>query len=142
MRRHSIVVRLSAADKAKVIADKGSHVSTLSFISADKRLDHGLGQILDQLTERGMYPGETAIDLAILSATVTAADTRISRQEDAQDSWTREIDLYLPVLDRCRSVVWQRSAHRTHAAIPDRRPLAGFISPQTEGIEVPHRPAA
>jgi len=100
MRRHSIVVRLSAADKAKVVVtDKGSHVSTLSFISADKRLDHGLGQILDQLTQRGMYPGETAIDLAILSATVTAADTRISRQEDAQDSWTREIDLYLPVLD-------------------------------------------
>lgn len=100
MRRHTIVVRLGAADKAKVVvADKGSHISTLSFISTDKRLDHGLGQMLDQLTQRGMYPGETAIDLAILSATIMAADTRISRQEDAQDSWTREIDLYLPVLD-------------------------------------------
>lgn len=98
MRRHSIVVRLGAGDKTKVaIADKGSHVSTLNFISAEKRLDHGVGQMLDQLIDRMMYPGETAIDLAILAATVTAADTRISRQEDAQDSWTREIDLYLPV---------------------------------------------
>ena len=100
MRRHSIVVRLGAADKARVaVTDKGSHVSTLGFISADKRLDHGLGQILDQLTHRGMYPGEIAIDLGIMAAAVTAADTRISRQEDAQDSWTREIDLYLPVSD-------------------------------------------
>lgn len=98
MKRHSIVVRLGAADKAKVaIVDKDSHVSTLNFISSDKRLDHGLGQILDQLNDRGMYPGEIAIDLAILAATVTAADTRISRQDDSQDSWTREIDLYLPV---------------------------------------------
>lgn len=100
MRRHSIVVRLRTNDKTKVVvADKSSHVSTLSFISADKRLDHGLGRILEQLKQRGIYPGETAIDLAILASTVTAADTRISRQEDAQDSWTREIDLYLPVLD-------------------------------------------
>ena len=100
MKRHSIVVRLNAADNAKVaIADKSSKVSTLQFISADKWLDHGLGQILNQLMQRGMYPSETAIDLAIQAATVTAADTRISRQDDAQDSWTREIDLYLPVSD-------------------------------------------
>ena len=46
-----------------------------------------------------MYPSEISIDLAILAATVTAADTRISRQDDAQDSWTREIDLNLPVSD-------------------------------------------
>ena len=100
MKRHSIVVRLNAADNAKVaVADKSSKVSSLQFIIADKWLDHGLGQILDQLMQRGMYPSETAIDLAILAATVTAADTRISRKDDAQDSWTREIDLYLPVSD-------------------------------------------
>ena len=100
MRRHSIVVRLNAADKARVaVTEKGSHISTLRFVNADRRLDHGLGQILDGLTHRGMNPGETAIDLAILAATVTAADTRVSRQVDSQDSWTREIDLYLPVSD-------------------------------------------
>ena len=98
MRRHSIVARLGAADSTKVIfADKGSKMSTLNFISTDKRIDHGIGQILDQLLQRSMYPNETAIDLAILAATVTAADTRISRWEDSQDSWTREFDLYLPV---------------------------------------------
>ena len=100
MTRHSIVVRLNASDRGQVtLADKGSKVSNLRFISADKWLDHGVGQILHQLMQRRLYPSEVAIDLAILAATVTAADTRISREEDAQDSWTREIDLYLPVSD-------------------------------------------
>ena len=100
MRRHSLIVQLGAGDKAQATGvDKNSHVSLLDFISANKRLDHGLGQMLDQLIDRGMYPGENAIDLAILAATVAAADTRISRAEDAQDSWTREIDVYLPVFD-------------------------------------------
>jgi hypothetical protein len=44
-------------------------------------------------------PTELGIDLLILAAAVTAADTRISRASEAQDSWTREIDLYLPVSD-------------------------------------------
>lgn len=104
MRRHSIIVRLDSIDKTKVfIANKSSHVSTLQFINAGKWLNYGIGQILDQLMQRGMYPSETAIDLAILAATVTAADTRISRQEDAQDSWSREIDLYMPV---CDAALW------------------------------------
>lgn len=100
MKRHSIVVRLNAADKTKIkLKDKTSLVTTLSFVDGNKRLSHGIGQMLDQLANRGMYPDEVAIDLAILAATVTAADTRISRTEHAQDSWSREIDLYLPVSD-------------------------------------------
>ena len=100
MKRHSMVVRLNAADNAYVtVADKTSQVSTLRFIRAKKRLDHGIGQMVDQLAQRGMRPSETAIDLAIMAATVTAADTKISRRHDAQDSWTREIDLYVPVAD-------------------------------------------
>jgi 7-cyano-7-deazaguanine synthase in queuosine biosynthesis len=100
MKRHSIIARLNAADKTKVtLKDKTSSVTTLSFVDGNKRLSHGIGQMLDQLAHRGMYPDESAIDLAILAATVTAADTRISRTEDAQDSWSREIDLYLPVAE-------------------------------------------
>ena len=110
MTRHSIVVRLNAGDKGKIeVADKSSKVSNLQFIRADKWLDHGIGQILNELVQRRLYPGETAIDLAILAATVTAADTRISRGEDAQDSWTREIDLYLPVFD---VDLWSGNARR------------------------------
>ncbi|MYA60547.1 MAG: hypothetical protein F4X40_08370 [Chloroflexi bacterium] len=110
MTRHSIVVRLNAADRGRVaVTDKDSKVSNLQFISTGKRLDHGVGQILRGLMQRRLYPGETAIDLAILAATVTAADTRISREEDAQDSWTREIDLYLPVSN---VDLWSSNARR------------------------------
>lgn len=100
MRRHSLVVRLDPGDTKTVkVADSGSKKTELRFVDGDKRLGHGIGQILGQLADRGMYPSETAVDLAILAAAVTAADTRISRVSDAQDSWTREIDLYCPVAD-------------------------------------------
>ncbi len=100
MKRNSIVVRLNDADKAKVhVKDKGSLISKLRFMKNNGRLNHGVGQMLHQLALRGLYPSETAVDLAVLAATVTAADTRISRAENAQDSWSREIDLYIPVAD-------------------------------------------
>ncbi len=100
MKRHSIIVRLNPADTKKVlVSDKSSQVTQLRFVDGERRVGHGVGQMLDQLARRGMYPPEIAIDLAILAATVTAADTRISRIADAQDSWTREIDLYVPVAE-------------------------------------------
>src|SRR5438132_327804 len=63
--------------------------------------------MIDQLAARGVVPTETAADLAVLAAAVTAADTRISRAQDSQDTWTREIDLYLPVQEPAR---WNAAA--------------------------------
>ncbi|MBX2944162.1 MAG: 7-cyano-7-deazaguanine synthase [Cyclobacteriaceae bacterium] len=37
------------------------------------------------------------MDLLIISATMYAADTRINREQFAEDNWTRQIDLYIPV---------------------------------------------
>lgn len=100
MRRHSIIARLSPADTQKLtLMEPNSQVSTIHFIDGKRRLGFGLGQILQQLSDRGMYPSESAIDLTILAATVTAADTRILRRTESQDGWTREIDLYVPVED-------------------------------------------
>lgn len=108
MKRHSVVVRLNPADTKMVpVSDKASQVTELRFVDGDRRLGHGIGQILGQLARQGMYPSENAIDLAILAATVTAADTRISRAADAQDSWTREIDLHVPVAETDR---WSANA--------------------------------
>lgn len=100
MKRHSIIARLNPADTKKItINDKYSQVTELRFVDGQRYVGHGIGQMLVQLAKLGMYPSENAIDLTILAATVTAADTRISRTTDAQDSWTREIDLYVPVLE-------------------------------------------
>lgn len=108
MRRHSLIARLGAADKAPVkVLQPDSLTTEIGFVDGYRRLAFGLGQIIEQLIERGVVPSETAADLGILAATVTAADTRISRSADAQDGWTREIDIYMPVVEFAR---WQALA--------------------------------
>ena len=100
MRRHSIVARLGPSDTTHVpLHMTGSVETEVRFINGYRQLAFGLGHLTDQLSARGIPPSETAIDLAILAACVTAADTRISRATDSQDSWTREIDLHVPVQD-------------------------------------------
>lgn len=100
MRRHSFIARLGPADSAKIpVIQKGSVVTEIRFVDGQQKLGFGLGYMIDQLLRRAVCPSEAAVDLAILAALVTAADTRISRTTESQDSWTREIDLYVPVGD-------------------------------------------
>lgn len=100
MRRHSFIARLGPGDKGAIAVIQADSLRTeIHFVDGYRRLGYGLGQMIDELTDRGVTPSETAADLAILAAMVTAADTHISRAADSQDSWTREIDLYIPVLE-------------------------------------------
>ncbi len=69
---------------------------------ARSRLDHGIGGALTSLKTLGVFPSEIGIDLLVVAAHVHAADTRISRAEQSQDSWTREIRLVVPVSDPAR----------------------------------------
>lgn len=99
MSAHSIVCRLGDRDRTR-LQPAGTLIRTeISFIDADRRLDFGLGQALDQLTALGLRPSEVSVDLAVLAATLTAADTRVNRESEAQDRWTREITLEVPVSD-------------------------------------------
>jgi hypothetical protein len=105
-----VIARLGPGDKKQVPLHESASVRTeIRFIDGERRLAFGLGQMMDQLTQRGIYPSDNAVDLAIVAATVTAADTRISRSSESQDSWTREIDLYVPVAE---PDVW--SVHTAH----------------------------
>ncbi len=100
MNHHSIVCRLGTADRTAVKPSRvDSRVTELSFIDGHQRLSYGLGQALDQLGELGLRPSERTVDLALLAAALTAADTRISRSSESQNAWTREIDLCLPVAE-------------------------------------------
>jgi len=100
MKNHSIIVRLGQNDTATIRPIRvGTHITEINFFDGFSRLRFGLGQALDELRELGLRPSETAIDLVLLAAAITAADTRISRSADAQDGWTRLIDLHLPVQD-------------------------------------------
>lgn len=103
MSRHVLYGRFGLRDKV-AIPSAGDEVATsVEFVQAIKRLDHGIGTALDDLKTLGVYPSERGVDLLVLAAHIHAADTRISRNTESQDSWTREIRLVVPVSD---AVVW------------------------------------
>lgn len=69
------------------------------MLTPDGRLQHGIGRALNDLAKLGLTPSPAGLDLLILAAHVQAADTRISRASESQDSWTREIRIVVPVSD-------------------------------------------
>ena len=98
MRRFSLIARLGPDDKAKVRpVQADSDVFEIDFLDGDRRMGFGIGHALDQLASLGLQPSERGVDLVVLAALVNAGDTRVSRKLNAQDGWTREIDLYVPV---------------------------------------------
>ncbi len=98
MRRFSFIGRLGSDDNVLVNpVQTDSAEYEINLLEGERRLGYGIGQALDQLASLGLQPSERGIDLVLLAALVTAGDTRVSRSTNAQDSWTREIDLYVPV---------------------------------------------
>ena len=115
MRRFSLIGRLGPDDKTSVEpVQTDSAVYEIDFLDAKRRIGFGIGQALIQLASLGLRPSEQAIDLILLAALVNAGDTRVSRSKNAQDGWTREIDLYVPV-----SVprVWNNESQRIGALL-------------------------
>jgi hypothetical protein len=68
-------------------------------VQANKRLDYGIGKAIEDLAKLKIFPSEAGVDLMVLAAHIYAADTRISRDSESQDGWTREIRLVVPVKD-------------------------------------------
>ena len=98
MKRFSFIGRLGPDDKTLVTpVQTDSAVYEINFLEGERRMGFGIGQALDQLASLGLRPSDRGIDLVLLAALVTAGDTRVSRSINAQDGWTREIDLYVPV---------------------------------------------
>lgn len=106
MRRHVIIGRFGADDKAIIPRASDEKASTLQLV-AGKRLDHGIGRALADLLALYLTPSEIGADMLVVAAHVHAADTRISRSSESQDAWTREIRLVVPVSDPHR---WTNAA--------------------------------
>ena len=60
---------------------------------------YGLQRTVDDLRKQNIYPSEAGFDVIILGLLVYMADMKISRTKQAQDSWSREIILSVPVFD-------------------------------------------
>jgi len=102
MKRQLLAGRFGPDDSFDVTAGADEQRTYLQLVAGEKSLDHGIGGALTNLKKIGVFPSEIGIDLLVLAAHVHAADTRISRAEQSQDSWTREIRLVVPVSDPAR----------------------------------------
>src|SRR5271163_4501498 len=102
MKRHLIFGRFGNADRAEIPVAEGELASRLEFVISKKGLEHGIGEALNDLAKFGVFPSEIGVDLLVLAAHVQAADTRISRDSESQDGWTREIRIVVPVSDIAR----------------------------------------
>lgn len=107
MNRHLIVGRFGPDDQIHIPSATDEQVTQLDLVAGEKSLNYGIGGALTSLKHLGVFPTEIGVDLLIVAAHVHAADTRISRAEQSQDSWTREIRLVVPVSDPNR---WDAAA--------------------------------
>lgn len=130
MRRHLLVGRLGPDDHVEIPSTPDEQVTSLQLVAGQQSLDHGIGGALTSLKASGVFPSEIGLDLLIVAAHVHAADTRISRDEQSQDSWTREIRLLVPVSDPAR---WQ-------AAVATLKRTLGFLTGDRWTIEFRPRP--
>jgi hypothetical protein len=151
MRRHVLCGRYGAADTAAVLVSPDETGSEFDLISPQKKLLHGMGGALDDLMKIGVHPTSIGVDLLVLAAHVQAADTRLSRRSESQDSWTREIRIVVPVSD---PVLWEGVASMLKRALdfltgdlwsvafrpkPDGLPAipsAGLVEPDFDGVSL------
>jgi 7-cyano-7-deazaguanine synthase in queuosine biosynthesis len=98
-KRYRVVVELGRPESANLVRQDPSGVlAAIDFLNQDRTVKNRYGGgALRGLSKIGLRPSETALDLLFLAAAVYISDTRINRKLHAQDGWTREIDLYLPV---------------------------------------------
>lgn len=100
MTRHVIQGYFGTADRANLSAVGHDEKSTrFNLVARGTILDHGIGNALADLKSIGVFPTEIGLDLLVIAAHVHASDTRISRDTESDDSWTREIRLVVPVSD-------------------------------------------
>lgn len=102
MRRHVLIGRLGTGDRESVQLGVDEMATDVQLVVGQRQLGFGIGRALADLANLGMVPTEVAVDLLIVTALVYAADTRISRESESQDTWTREIRLIVPVHDPVR----------------------------------------
>jgi len=76
-----------------------------------------------------LEPTELVMDLLVIACSMYAADTRIDRLKSSDDSWTRQIDLFIPVSD---AEVWNRQK-------PLLRKIFGFLTGDIWNIEFRER---
>lgn len=90
---------IGSYDAIKVSAtfDGDLEIVTVPLLTSQGLFDYGVGNVLHKMLSNGICPNDDGIDIMFLATLVYLADTRISREKHSQDTWTREIEIQLPV---------------------------------------------
>lgn len=91
------LILASEASKVKIVEDSNGKKSVFIPTGPRSHLGRRLDTCFADLKNRGVLPTDTAREFAWLASLVYVADTGISRKTESQDSWTREIELVVPV---------------------------------------------
>jgi hypothetical protein len=85
--------------EAETIQDASTICIQIPFLTSTGAFRYGLQRTVDELRNQDIYPSETGFDAIIFGILVYIADMKISRIKQAQDSWSREITITIPVFD-------------------------------------------
>lgn len=132
MKRHILIGKFGADDNFSDPTRTDETSTIFPLLIGSDSLNFGLSRALNDLRGIGIYPSEIGIDLMILAAHVYAADTRVSRKTESQDSWTRELRLVVPVSD---PALWSSSA-------PTLKAMLDFLTGDIWTINFRARPAS
>ncbi len=100
MGKLALVAKVGSKDNGvKLATGKYLKTAEVTFLYHANKLDVSLNAFLSRLKQLKLEPSELAMDLLVVACTMYTADTRNSRSEHGEDSWTRVIDLYIPVSD-------------------------------------------
>jgi len=99
--RYGVVTSLDPIDCEGILFRQDHEIKYLyiSFGADHRPAGADLHGILEQVAEQGVELNKLAFDLLVIAVSAFAADLRISRAKNAEDGFSREIDLYVPVSD-------------------------------------------
>jgi 7-cyano-7-deazaguanine synthase in queuosine biosynthesis len=119
MAKFALNIKLGASDSGAVInlADY-QVVADLKLLDSGSRDEVKLNKLFMGMKRLKLEPNELAMDMLIIACSMYGADTRIDRLKTADDSWTRQIDLFIPVSD---VVKWEEQ-------IPLLKKIFGFLT--------------
>src|SRR5213595_2502539 len=100
MGKLALVTKIGADDQGLVFPDEAyQRTGSVSILHNMDKHDISIDAFTNALKKLKLEPTERMMDLLAIAASMYSADTRISRADFAEDSWTRMIDLYIPVSD-------------------------------------------
>lgn len=98
MNRFKLIGKYDSIDLTSFF-DEDLEIVNVPLITEKGMLCYGIGKVIKKMLDNKICPTEDGIDIMVLTTLVYLADTRISRSIHSQDSWTREIEIQLPVIN-------------------------------------------